>query len=81
MANDFLEKANMSPPQDPYGEQSLFPDLIITKDEIIRILQVTLDKAMEYLCYEKVNYQKKVAREGKDLTDKSVDELDENLRK
>ena len=71
----------MQPPQDPYSEQCLFPDLLITKEEIVRILQLTLDKALEYLCFEKANYQRKVTREGKDLIDKSVDELDENLRK
>lgn len=27
------------------------------------------------------NYARKVSREGKDLIDKNVDELDENLRK
>ena len=57
------------------------PNLILTNDEIISILQGTLNKALEYLYYEKINYLKKVAREGKDLTDKNVDELDENLRK
>jgi hypothetical protein len=59
----------------------LFANLIITKEEIIRILQEALDKALDYLYNEKTNYQKKVAKEGKDLIDKSVDELDENLRK
>lgn len=30
---------------------------------------------------EKASYQRKVQRESKDLIDKNVDELDENLRK
>ena len=28
--NDYLEKAEMSPPQDPEGNNCLIPDLIIT---------------------------------------------------
>jgi hypothetical protein len=40
-----------------------------------------LNKALEYLYIEKMTYAKRVAREGKDLVDKNVDELDENLRK
>jgi hypothetical protein len=44
-------------------------------------LHITLNKALEYLYIEKMTYAKRVAREGKDLVDKNVDELDENLRK
>lgn len=36
---------------------------------------------LDYLNTEKQNYQRQVARNGKDLIDKNVDELDENLRK
>ena len=45
------------------------------------MLTKTLDKALEYLFIEKTTNAKRVAREGKDLIDKNVDELDENLRK
>lgn len=30
--NDFLEKAGMSPPQDPDGQNTLLPDLCLTKE-------------------------------------------------
>ena len=36
---------------------------------------------MEWLCDEKNNYQRKVAKQGKDLIDKNVDDLEDNLRK
>ena len=39
------------------------------------------DKCIEWLNESKNGYAKKVEREGKELRDKSVDELDENLRK
>jgi len=55
--------------------------LIITKDEILDILNSALDRTLEWLHSEKTNYQRKVARECRDLIDKSVDELDESLRK
>ena len=45
------------------------------------MLQFTLERILEWLSVEKTLYSKKVAREGKELTDKSVEELDENLRK
>ena len=36
---------------------------------------------MDWIGQQKNNYARKVAREGKDLIDKNVDELDENLGK
>lgn len=39
------------------------------------------DKCIQWLTESKNGYQKKVERDGKELRDKSVDELDENLRK
>ena len=71
----------MQPPLDPDGNETLNKDLLITKEEIIRILQSARDKCFEWLGSEKANHQKKVLRESKDLIDKNVDELDENLRK
>jgi hypothetical protein len=54
---------------------------MITKDEIISILSSARDKCIDWLFDSKTQYAKRVQREGKDLTDKNVDELDENLRK
>jgi hypothetical protein len=54
---------------------------MVTFDEIKRMLGGARDKCIEWLNESKVNYSKKVEREGKELRDKSVDELDENLRK
>ena len=39
------------------------------------------DKVLEWLGGEKAGYSKKVQRESKELIDKNVDELEENLRK
>jgi len=55
--------------------------MIITKEEIIRILSQARDKCLDWLAHERSNYLRKVQRESKDLIDKNVDELDENLRK
>lgn len=78
--NDFMEKAAMEPPQDPEGNATLHPDLLLIESKVIDILQDALDKTLIWLVSEKNNYSQKVAREGKDLQDKSVEELDENLR-
>lgn len=40
-----------------------------------------MQKNLTWLLAEKQNYALKVTAEGKDLQDKSVEELDENLRK
>lgn len=79
--NDFLEKAAMQPPLNPEGQTALHKDLMITLTEVTRIITNARDKCIDWLFDSKTQYQKKVQREGKDLTDKSVDELDENLRK
>ena len=44
-------------------------------------MTLALNKVLEWLYIEKTTYAKRVNREGKDLIDKNVDELDENLRK
>jgi hypothetical protein len=54
---------------------------MILKDEVTSILINARDKCIQWLNESKIVYSKKVEREGKDLRDKSVDELDENLRK
>jgi hypothetical protein len=51
------------------------------KPDLLSILQSARDKCIDWLFESKTAYAKKVAREGKELADKSVDELDENLRK
>jgi hypothetical protein len=54
---------------------------MILKEEVQRILTSARDKCIEWLTDCKNNYLKKVERDGKELRDKSVDELDDNLRK
>jgi hypothetical protein len=76
-----MEKAELLPPQDPDGTQTLHEDLIVSHDHIIRVLTDGLMKTLTWLMAEKQTNQQKVQAEGKDLQDKSVEELDENLRK
>ena len=45
------------------------------------IIEQGLLKTLTWLMAEKENNQIKISAEGKDLQDKSVEELDENLRK
>lgn len=78
--NDYLTKAEMSPPQDPEGENCLIPDLILTKERLKQILEKALDVTMDWLIQEKQIYHEKCIQEGKTLQDQSVEELDENLR-
>lgn len=54
---------------------------MITIAEVKRMLAGARDKCIEWLNESKNNYSRKVEREGKDLRDKSIDELDDNLRK
>ena len=79
--NDFMDKASIKPPEDPDGVQCLHKDMIISREEIMAILERARDKCIEWLCQWKNNYAKQVTRQGKDLIDKNIDELDENLRK
>ena len=67
----------MLPPQDPYGNQTMVADLLIAHDKILKILQDALVKTMTWLTAEKEVYNQKVLAEGKDLQDKSVEELDQ----
>jgi len=53
----------------------------VTAEKITTILESTIKKHLLWLLTEKQNYLLKVAAEGKELQDKSVEELDENLRK
>lgn len=71
----------MQPPRDPEGVDCLHKELMILKNEVIRILTEARDRCVDWLYESKTQYAKKVQKEVKDLSDKSVDELDENLRK
>lgn len=79
--NDYMEKAEKPVPEDPDGKETMHANLIVSFDRILNILQSTLEKNLTWLLAEKQNYAQKVQQEGKDLIDKSVEELDENLRK
>lgn len=79
--NDYMDKAAQLPPRDPEGNTCLHRDLMITIEEVKKMLAGARDKCIEWLNESKNAYSKKVEREGKELRDKSVDELDENLRK
>ena len=78
---DFIDKANLSPPQDPEGEQTMVSDLVLSMEKIIDILKISLEKVCKWLLSEQGSYNKKCKTEGKQLQDQSVEELDENLRK
>ena len=67
--NDFIEKANLLPPQDPAGEETLIPDLVLTKDQISAILEKALNTVLQWLMDEKGIYNSKARSEGKNLQD------------
>lgn len=79
--NDYIEKASLLPPQDPEGENTMVPDLVLTQERIISILEKALTTVLAWLVQEKKTYNGKCKTEGKQLQDQSVEELDENLRK
>ena len=76
-----MEKAQKPVPQDPDGTETMHKNLIISAAQVKDVLEQTLLKTLTWLLAEKQNYAIKVATEGKELQDKSVEELDENLRK
>lgn len=59
----------------------MHPDLIIKAVRIVEILENALQTCFTWLMSDKQLYEQKVIAEGKDLQDRSVEELDENLRK
>ena len=71
----------MKPPKDPEGENTLHPDLILTRERMIEILEKAINVVMDWLVSEKKIYRAKCTAEGRQLQDQSVEELDENLRK
>lgn len=63
------------------GTPCLCADLTVDESRIIEILESGLHKTLTWIMAENQLYEQKVAQEVKDLQDKSVEELDENLRK
>ena len=76
LMNDYMDKAEMKPPKDPYGNDTMHPDLLIQAIALHKIVETSLMKTMSWLLAEKINYGHKVQSEIKDLQDKSVEELD-----
>jgi hypothetical protein len=67
--NDYLDKAGSLPPQDPEGANCLIPNLILTKERLMEILNKALDITMDWLIQEKQIYHQKCIEEGKTLQD------------
>lgn len=67
--NDYLDKASMLPPKDPEGEDCLIPELILTKERLLEILEKALDVTLDWLIQEKQIYHEKCLDEGKTLQD------------
>lgn len=65
--NDYLQKAEMEPPCDPQGQQTMVEGLIIPLAKIVEILEQALLKTLTWLGAEKSNYQQKAQSEGKEL--------------
>ena len=65
--NDHMEKAEMQPPKDPEGIDCLVPDLLVSKERIIEILEKALKVTLEWLIVEKDLYNVKAINEGKTL--------------
>ena len=67
LQNDYMEKAEMSPPKDPFGNDTMHPNLIIENTALYKIVEDSLLKTMSWLLSEKINYGHKVQAEIKDL--------------
>ena len=79
--DEILEKISENPPRDPEGEQTLHPELIFSKEQLLEVVEGFFEKAVQWIFGHKRAYLAKNEREGKDLSDKSIAELDDNLRK
>jgi len=55
--------------------------LCITLERVMEVLDESLTKVLTWIMTEKQLYEQKVQSEVSELKDKSVEELDENLRK
>jgi len=73
-------KAALKPPQDPLGEQVLHRDLLFSEAQLREMLQGTRQKFLTCVFKKKSTNLAIVKREGKEMIDASVDELDESLR-
>lgn len=51
--NDFIDNANLLPPKDPEGEDVMVPDLILTKERIVQILERALEVVCDWLIEQK----------------------------
>ena len=60
LENDYMEKAQMLPPKDPYGSDTMHADLILANDGLLKIVQDSLLKTLSWLLSEKINYGHKV---------------------
>jgi len=49
VVNDYIAKAKMLPPQDPEGENTMVPDLILTGDQITAIIEKALATVLNWL--------------------------------
>ena len=58
--NDYIEKAECLPPKDPYGNDTMHADLIITTEALLKIVSDSLLKTLSWLLSEKINYNHKV---------------------
>jgi hypothetical protein len=67
VVNDHLDKAAELPPKDPEGQNTLMPDLIITEERIIGILDSALNIVCEWIKSEMGTYNAKVKAEGRTL--------------
>lgn len=48
-----MEKAEMSPPQDPYAAETMHADLELTSEKLLEILEKSIKKTMQWLITEK----------------------------
>ena len=79
--DEILEKISESPPRDPEGEQTLHAELLFSKEQLLEVVESFFEKAVQWIYGHKRAYLAKNEREGKDLSDKSIAELDDNLRR
>ena len=65
--NDHIEKANMLPPLDPEGENTMVADLQVSKERLLEVLEKALQTVCNWLIQEKNVYNLKAKSEGKQL--------------
>ena len=55
----------MKPPKDPEGENTLHPDLTLTRERMGEILEKAINVVMDWLVAEKKVYRAKCQAEGR----------------